>query len=56
MLQIFLREESDIDPNDQNSILENLKKVVGIKLYQTYIWSFVLVISVYVKPQGNLGP
>jgi hypothetical protein len=30
MMQIVLKDEPDIDPNDQNSILEHLDKVVGI--------------------------
>jgi len=29
-VQIVLKDESDIDPNDQNSILEHLDKVVPI--------------------------
>lgn len=28
-MQIVLKDESDIDPNDQNSILEHLDKVVS---------------------------
>lgn len=28
MVQITLKDESDIDPNDQNSVLEHLDKVV----------------------------
>lgn len=28
MMQVVLKDEADIDPNDQNSILEHLDKVV----------------------------
>lgn len=30
MIQIVLKDEPDIDANDQNSILEHLDKVVGV--------------------------
>lgn len=29
MMQIILKDEPDIDPNDQNSVLEHLDKVVS---------------------------
>lgn len=34
LMQIVLKDEADIDPNDQNSILEHLDKVVRVWTFQ----------------------
>lgn len=44
MFQVVLKDESDIDPNDQNSILEHLDKVV----------MFVLTVWVSMSSNSNL--
>jgi hypothetical protein len=42
IMQIVLKDESDIDPNDQNSILEHLDTVVSPVSYnwQGQFWIF----------------
>lgn len=40
LAQVVLKDESDIDPNDQNSILEHLDKVVS--------WLLKFIVSSYI--------
>lgn len=54
-VQIVLKDEGDIDPNDQNSILEHLDKVVTIPFSHSFMWIYLSPASFLIRFNKSLN-